>query len=130
MGKSRRSTYPPTSVSNIDGYSSKKSDNGLEREVPTLFGQARFWFLRIYLEDQATFNITTSIRVHGYLNVENFRRAVRASGRRHETLGMTFFTDKHNQVMQGILKESEFHLQHTYFRAEDEIAAEYTMNRE
>lgn len=125
MGRSRRST-PPTSESNIDDYFPKKSDNGLERVVPMSFGQARFWFLRIYLEDQATFNITTSIRVDGYLNIENFKRAVRALGRRHEALRTTFFTDKNNQLMQGVLKESEIQLQHTYIHADDEIAAEYT----
>lgn len=126
VGKSRRSTSPPTSVSIIDDYTSKKSDNGLERVVPMSFGQARFWFLRIYLEDKTTFNVTTSIRVHGYLNTENFTRAVRSLGRRHEALRTTFFKDKHNQLMQGVLKESRLRLQHTYIRAKDEIAAQYT----
>lgn len=88
LWKSRISTA--TSASVVDDYSTGKDDLVLERAVPMSFGQARFWFLKFYLEDQTTFNITTSIRLSGHLNVENFRRAVKAVGKRHEGLRTCF----------------------------------------
>ncbi|XTI91351.1 polyketide synthetase, partial [Cenococcum geophilum] len=113
-----------TSLSMMDEYFSK-DDAVLERVVPMSFGQARFWFLKFYLDNQTTFNITTSIRMDGHLNVENFAAAVRAVGRRHEALRTTFFTGKNNQPMQGVLREPVLHLEYKRIRGEEEIAVEY-----
>ncbi|KAI9693988.1 MAG: putative Hybrid PKS-NRPS biosynthetic cluster [Bathelium mastoideum] len=114
-----------TSLSIIRDEISKKDDNVLERVVPMSFGQKRFWFLKHYLEDQTAFNITTSIRLEGRLKVEDFARAVKAVGRRHEALRTAFFTDKNNQAMQGVLREPVLALEHCRIHQEDEIAIEY-----
>jgi hybrid polyketide synthase/nonribosomal peptide synthetase ACE1 len=53
------------SISSEGGYLSKFDDEILERAVPMSFGQSRFWFLKFYLDDPTTFNITTSIRLKG-----------------------------------------------------------------
>ncbi|KAI1174428.1 PKS-NRPS hybrid [Nemania sp. FL0916] len=123
LRKSRISTA--TSISMMDNYFAAKDDVGLERAVPMSFGQARFWFLKFYLEDQTTFNITTSIRLSGSLNVENFSRAVKAVGRRHEGLRTSFFVDKNNQPMQGILRKSPLHLEHVRISSPEAIEIEY-----
>jgi len=125
-GKLKKSFSTATSISTVDEYSQKSGDNKVEREVPMSFGQARFWFLKLYLEDQSTFNITTSIRMDGLLNIDSFKTAVKALGRRHEALRTSFFTDKSGQLMQRILKTSQLRLQHSHIREENEIAAEFT----
>jgi len=123
MRKSQISVVTPMSI-----YTEyfPKEDSGLERSAPMSFGQARFWFLKFYLEDQTTFNITTSIRLSGYLNIENFGRAVKALGRRHEGLRTAFFTDKNNQPMQSVLRNSSLHLEHVRVPTQEAIDSEYT----
>jgi len=121
--KSRISTA--TSVSVMDEYFSTKDDVGLERVVSMSFGQARFWFLKSYLEDQTTFNITTSIRLSGRLNIDSFQKAVKAVGRRHEGLRTSFFMDRNNQPMQGVLRRSPLHLEHIRVSSQEAIELEY-----
>ncbi|KAK5996028.1 Polyketide synthase-nonribosomal peptide synthetase phmA [Cladobotryum mycophilum] len=119
--KSRTSAITP--ISTMDEYFSKPDDTAFERVVPMSFGQTRFWFLKSYLEDQTTFNITTSIRLSGKLDIERFKRAVHHLGRRHEALRTAFFTDNHNRPMQAVLKKSLLSLEH--IRGETNVASEY-----
>ncbi|GFF26245.1 hypothetical protein IFM58399_01356 [Aspergillus lentulus] len=49
-----------------------------KKSVPISFAQSRFWFLRHYLEDPPTFNITVSIRLDGPLRVDDFARAFKS----------------------------------------------------
>lgn len=127
LRKSRISTA--TSVSNMDDYFAANETAGLERAVPMSFGQARFWFLRFYLEDQTTFNITTLIRLSGQLDVEGFQRAVKALGRRHEGLRTCFFVDKNNQPLQGVLRKSPLHLEHARVSSREAVEIEFSKTK-
>lgn len=127
MRKSQISTATPMSLFHEEF--AMKEDIVLERIAPMSFGQARFWFLKFYLEDQTTFNITTSIRLSGYLNIEDFSKAVKALGRRHEGLRTTFFTDKSNQPMQGILRNSALYLEHVFVSSQEAIDIEYSKTK-
>ncbi|KAH3986904.1 bifunctional polyketide synthase/nonribosomal peptide synthetase phmA [Parastagonospora nodorum] len=127
MMKSQMSAATPLSSYN-DEYITAE-DIKFERVSPMSFGQARFWFLKFYLQDQTTFNITTSIRLSGRLNVETFANAVQAVGRRHEGLRTAFFTDRHNQPMQGILHQSVLHLEHLRVSSQEAIDIEYAKTK-
>jgi hybrid polyketide synthase/nonribosomal peptide synthetase ACE1 len=127
MRKSQISTATPMSLFN-DEFTTPK-EVGFERVAPMSFGQARFWFLKFYLEDQTTFNITTSIRLSGRLNIEDFGKAVKAIGRRHEGLRTAFFMDKSNQPMQGILHHSLLRLEHIRVSSQEAIDIEYAKTK-
>nr|A0A7L8UVC9.1 RecName: Full=Polyketide synthase-nonribosomal peptide synthetase ffsA; Short=PKS-NRPS ffsA; AltName: Full=Cytochalasans biosynthesis cluster protein ffsA [Aspergillus flavipes]QOG08944.1 FfsA [Aspergillus flavipes] len=116
-------TSAATSVTALDEYFSKPDHTIFERTLPMSFGQTRFWFLKFYMEDQTTFNITTSISLAGKLDVGRFSRAVHHLGRRHEALRTAFFTDSNNQPMQAVLKEPVLRLEHA--RGEANVASEY-----
>ena len=113
------------SISNEGGYLSKFDDEILERAVPMSFGQSRFWFLKFYLDDPTTFNITTSIRLNGSLDIDRFGRAVKFVGQRHEALRTSFFIDKNDQPMQGVLRRSILTLEHKRINDDADIASEY-----
>ncbi|KAL5355551.1 hypothetical protein BJX96DRAFT_170776 [Aspergillus floccosus] len=91
---------------------SKSPPVGIKRTAPIAFAQSRFWFLRQYLQDPATFNITVSIHLDGKLKVDNFARAVRIVGQRHEALRTRFRTDNAlNTTEQQILSQSTVNLE-------------------
>ena len=113
-----------TSVSQMEEYF-PKHDSYLVRSVPMSFGQTRFWFLTRYLEDQTTFNITTSIRLEGNLRVDDFASAVEAVGRRHESLRTTFFDNRIGTPMQGVLREPVLKLDYKHVSNTAEVDVEY-----
>ncbi|KAI9771201.1 MAG: putative Hybrid PKS-NRPS biosynthetic cluster [Geoglossum umbratile] len=96
-----------------------------ERAVPMSFNQSRFWFLRSYLEDKSTFNVTSSLRLEGPLCIDTLARAVEAVGQRHESLRTRFFTDENHQPMQSVLPSSSLHLERKRIFDESEITGEY-----
>jgi hybrid polyketide synthase/nonribosomal peptide synthetase ACE1 len=98
-----------SSLSKISPASTKES--GIQRTLPMSFGQARFWFLRSYLEDPTTFNVTTSIHLQGSLDGDRLAQAVATIGQRHEALRTRFFTDDDNRPMQAVLECSVLRLE-------------------
>ncbi|KAI1177826.1 putative polyketide synthase [Nemania sp. FL0916] len=94
------------------------------RTVPLSLGQSRFWFLKHFVEDQTTFNITVSIALQGSLKVENFEAAVRSVANRHDALKTAFVRDG-NQTSQGIMKESRLRLEKQVIQHEDQLAPEF-----
>jgi hybrid polyketide synthase / nonribosomal peptide synthetase ACE1 len=115
---------PEESVSHINAVSSSSSvssfekispasvkESGVQRTLPMSFGQAGFWFLRSYLEDPTTFNVTTSIHLQGSLDEDRLAQAVATIGQRHESLRTRFFTDDKNQPMQAVLESSVLRLE-------------------
>jgi hybrid polyketide synthase/nonribosomal peptide synthetase ACE1 len=127
MQKSQTSTATSMSLFNDEFTTTKEAE--FERVAPMSFGQARFWFLKSYLEDQTTFNITTSIRLSGHLDTQAFSKAVKAIGNRHEGLRTAFFMDKSNQPMQGILHSSLLRLEHVRVSSEEAIDIEYAKTK-
>jgi hybrid polyketide synthase / nonribosomal peptide synthetase ACE1 len=94
------------------------------RTAPMSFGQSRFWFLRSYLEDQSTFNITCSISLRGDLRIDDLENAVRVIGQRHEALRTCFFVDENRKTMQGVLSESPLHLEQKRFTNQHDVKKE------
>ncbi|KAI2161307.1 hypothetical protein LOZ25_002353 [Ophidiomyces ophidiicola] len=97
----------------------------LQKQLPLSFGQSRFWFLRHYLEDQTTFNITFSIQLQGHLNVTNLEEAVNVLGARHEALRTCFLSRQNEIPMQGILKISSLHLEKKKINSADQVGNEF-----
>lgn len=85
----------------------RAQDLDLEKTAPMTLGQSRFWFLRQYIEDQTTFNVTLLVRLHGPLQVTRLEAAVQVLGQRHEALRTAFVVQEGQQIpVQGILKKS------------------------
>jgi hybrid polyketide synthase / nonribosomal peptide synthetase ACE1 len=99
--------------------------DAVERAVPMSFSQSRFWFLRSYLEDKSTFNVTSSLRLMGPLRIDDLARAVEAVGQRHESLRTRFFINGNHQPMQSVLPSSTLSLEQKEISDEGEIAEEY-----
>lgn len=108
-----------SSATSID-YLPKPKVLERERIVPMSFGQTRFWFLKAYLQDQTTFNITTSIRLTGKVNIPRFAQAVQQLGKRHEAIRTAFFMNGDKGPMQAVLKEPTLKLEHTTQNTIDE----------
>ncbi|KAF1937576.1 putative hybrid NRPS/PKS enzyme [Clathrospora elynae] len=107
--KAVSSGYSVSSFDKISPASTKES--AIQRTLPMSFGQARFWFLRSYLEDHTTFNVTTSIHLQGSLDGDRLAQAVATIGQRHEALRTRFFTDHNNRPMQAVLECSVLQLE-------------------
>ncbi|PWY76064.1 putative hybrid NRPS/PKS enzyme [Aspergillus sclerotioniger CBS 115572] len=101
------------------------TDNAVQRILPVSFSQSRFWFLRSYLEDKTTFNVTVSIRLQGKLRVDDLAQAVATVGQRHESLRTRFFTDQSHEPMQAILESSVLRLEKKTICNIQEAQAEY-----
>ncbi|KAL9093353.1 MAG: hypothetical protein Q9165_004094 [Trypethelium subeluteriae] len=99
----------------------------LQKTEQTSFTQSRFWFLRLLLEDQTTFNVTFYYRVTGKLRVNDLERALRLVAQRHEGLRTLFFADEHEADLayQKVLKDSNLVLERKKISCEDEVETEY-----
>ncbi|KAF9886948.1 hypothetical protein FE257_010689 [Aspergillus nanangensis] len=104
----------------------KKSTVDIKRTLPMAFAQARFWFLRQYLKDPSTFNITVSIHLDGKLKVDSFARAVKIVGQRHEALRTRFVTEgTQSTAQQQILSSSNLSLEQRVVSSDQETDAVY-----
>jgi len=84
------------------------------------FGQARFWFLRSYLEDSTPSNITATYRVVGDLRTDDLARAVQLVGQWHEALRTCFYVNpKTGESQQGILSTGVLTLERNYVMDKD-----------
>ncbi|OJK01159.1 hypothetical protein ASPACDRAFT_51108 [Aspergillus aculeatus ATCC 16872] len=93
------------------------------RKEPLSFGQSRFWFLKLYLEDQTTFNITCLLRMTGPLSVDSLSRAVTAVGQRHEALRTCFTVEDGQSPVQTILPEATLELERQQYRTMADVNA-------
>ena len=67
------------------------------------FGQARIWFPSVYLEDQLTYNCTTSYRLTGPLDMTRLGRALISVTKANESFRTSFFTDMSTgQAIQAV----------------------------
>ena len=93
-----------------------------QRSLPMSFGQSRFWFLKHYVQDQTSFNITTVIKLHGRIRLDALEKAVVAVGQRHEALRTLFYTDeKTKKPMQSVLPEPVFRLERATIADDEEL---------
>lgn len=98
----------------------------VQRTVPMSFGQSRFWFLKLFVQDQTAFNVTPTFELSGKLGIEDLARAVETVGQRHEALRTFFFIDDNKRSMQGVWAKSPLRLEHRHIidKKEVEIATE------
>ncbi|RYO74938.1 hypothetical protein DL764_010620 [Monosporascus ibericus] len=91
------------------------------------FGQSRFWFLRLLLEDQTTSNVAFYYHVAGNLRIGDLERAVRIVTTRHEALRTCFIEDdtEADQAYQRVMASSQLRLEHKKIKSVDDVAAEY-----
>ncbi|HEU4508036.1 MAG TPA: amino acid adenylation domain-containing protein, partial [Pyrinomonadaceae bacterium] len=77
--------------------------------APLSFAQLRLWFLDQLIPDSAAYNLPTSVRMSGALNIDALERTFTELLRRHEILRTTFrmFDDEPRQV---IAEPAPFHL--------------------
>ncbi|KAI8952323.1 hypothetical protein F4801DRAFT_599996 [Xylaria longipes] len=95
----------------------------VKRHFPIGFAQSRFWFLRKYLQDPSTFNITASVSLNGPLDVIKFKQAIKIVGQRHEALRTRFKEDQ--ETTQEILETSTLSLEIRDVSDSDEITKVY-----
>lgn len=91
------------------------------------FAQSRFWFLRLLIEDQTTYNISICCRVTGNLRVGDLERAVRLVGSRHESLRTCFIGDdkEADLAYQKVLPNSTIRLDRKEIKSIEDIKPEY-----
>ena len=92
------------------------------------FGQSRFWFLRLLLEDQTTSNVAFYYHIAGNLRIGDLERAIRVVTGRHEALRTCFIEDQTeaDQAYQKVMDSSPLRLEHKKIESVEDVAAEYT----
>ena len=61
-----------------------------DQNLPLSFAQQRLWFLDQYEPDTSAYNICSSVRLKGHLNIDALQRTFDAIVDRHEVLRTTF----------------------------------------
>ena len=91
------------------------------------FAQSRFWFLRLLLEDQTTFNVAFYYKVTGNLRIGDLERAIRAVGARHEGLRTCFIGDETEADLayQKVMDSCPLRLEYKEINSIQEVALEY-----
>ncbi|KAL7916739.1 putative PKS-NRPS protein [Trichoderma velutinum] len=90
-----RGVSPPRSTSDVAEIETKikREQLKLERVAEMSFAQRRLWFLRQFLQDPTTYNVTLSYSITGRLRINDFRDAFRKVIARHESLRTSVFSD-------------------------------------
>lgn len=98
----------------------------LERLGRMSFSQERLWFLRSYLGDPTTYNITLAYQLTGPLRVKAMEKAFDATIERHEILRTAFFTDPSTgETQQGVIANSPFKLEQLDITDDSQIEEEF-----
>ncbi|KAK3373153.1 hypothetical protein B0T24DRAFT_529456 [Lasiosphaeria ovina] len=94
---------------------------------PISLGQSRFWFLRLLIEDQKTFNVSFKYHMSGHVRVGDLEAALRAVAARHESLRTCFIGDERevDQASQMILARSPIKLEYKKIQSAEEATTEY-----
>lgn len=119
------STMTPITTPLEDTDIKQLSLDDFKRVEKMSFAQSRIWFLRIYLKDPTTYNITVSYNIKGKLHVERFKRALETVVSRHHILQTCFFAQPGSgELMQGVLPKSTGYFKH--IQSADEKTAQRT----
>ena len=98
----------------------------LERVGRMSFSQERLWFLRSYLNDPTTYNITLTFKLTGPINVAAMERAFKMNIERHEILRTAFYTNlMTGEAQQGVIAESPFELEKGNITDDSQVEEEY-----
>lgn len=118
-----------TSRSPTELVSSTVSDpqRELQKLLPMSLGQSRFWFLRHFLEDQTTSNVTFTVQVKGSIRLNDLENAIEILGARHEALRTCFFMDDFQRPMQGVFESSSLHLEKVTLKDQSQVSQEFAL---
>ncbi|KAI8295927.1 Polyketide synthase-nonribosomal peptide synthetase [Colletotrichum sp. SAR 10_98] len=97
----------------------------IERTEPVSYGQSRFWFLRQYLDDPSTTNVTFYFRITSPFSASGLREALARSCQRHEALRTCFFV-KDDTPVQGIMAKPTIQMEHYHVSSHAEAHAYFT----
>ncbi|KAH7032562.1 uncharacterized protein B0I36DRAFT_265553 [Microdochium trichocladiopsis] len=113
--------------SGLSATAPKPAPKTYVKSEPISFGQSRFWFLRLLLEDATTSNVAFYYHVDGNIRIGDLERAVRMVTARHEALRTCFVEHetRADQAYQKVLHNSSIRLQHKKISSVDEVATEY-----
>lgn len=120
---SNNSSSQPDEIKQVDPIHQQK----IVKTERISFAQSRFWFLKLLMEDQTTFNVTWYYRVSGKLRVGDLERAIKVVGQRHEGLRTCFLADDNEMDLahQGVLERSHLCLETKKISSFEEVRAEY-----
>lgn len=132
-------TTPISTVpSNLDlaGLSNKQRQEAKHSQLAEIsyvkselisFPQSRFWFLRLLIEDQTTFNVAFYYRVTGNLRIGDMERAVRLVTSRHESFRTVFVGDETEADLayQKVLPSSLIRLERKKINRFEDVQVEY-----
>lgn len=114
---------PPESVDVVPTF----LETTMQKVLPMSPAQSRFWFLRQFLDDKTTTNITFSLKLKGKIRLADFENAITMMGVRHEALRTCFFTNKMQEPMQGVLHKSLLRLERKPIQNAQEVAQEFKL---
>jgi len=80
-----------------------------DRELPLSFSQQRLWFIDRFEPESAAYNVPTSVRLRGRIDVPALEKALSELIRRHETL-RTVFAEAEGLPVQVIMPAAPLHL--------------------
>jgi hybrid polyketide synthase/nonribosomal peptide synthetase ACE1 len=90
------------------------------------FAQERLWFLRVYLKDSSTYNVTTSYGITGPLRIADLEKAFTAVIDRHESLRTAFIVDPvTHQPLQAVAPTGRLVLQKKRLESESDMSREF-----
>ncbi|KAL8790212.1 MAG: hypothetical protein Q9213_000743 [Squamulea squamosa] len=91
------------------------------------FGQSRFWFLRLLLDDQTTPNVAFYYRIDGNLRISDMERAIRVVTTRHEALRTCFVEDEKqaDKAYQKVMSSSPLRLERKQIHSVEDVKTEY-----
>ncbi|EGR49882.1 uncharacterized protein TRIREDRAFT_59315 [Trichoderma reesei QM6a] len=110
---SSRGVSPPRSSSDVIENEPKitRQQLHIERVAEMSFAQRRLWFLRQFLQDPTTYNVTLSYSITGRLRINDFRNAFRQVIARHESLRTCLYNDPDtNTPTQAVFSDAIFEL--------------------
>ncbi|KAF2431623.1 putative hybrid NRPS/PKS enzyme [Tothia fuscella] len=113
-----------TSRSSSISRAGTDSNSSSKSVQPMSFGQSRFWFMHLLLEDKTTFNVTCLLRLKGPLRIPDLANAVKILGLRHEGL-RTSFSNKDGQGIQEIMDEPSLYLEQATITENRDAVLEY-----
>ncbi|KAL9605858.1 MAG: hypothetical protein Q9179_000968 [Wetmoreana sp. 5 TL-2023] len=112
-------TAPPSAV--------EKSSRKFLKSERISFGQSRFWFLRLLLEDQTTSNVAFYYKIDGNIRVADMGRAICMVTNRHEALRTCFIEDESraDQADQKVMSSSPLLLEQKKVSSVEDVVTEY-----
>lgn len=113
--------------SSTDLSSEDNEETDFEEISLMSYSQARMWFPFLLLQDQTTYNCTTSYRLHGALDVIRYEAALHAVVRKHHVFRSCFYTDPWTgEAMQAVARSSPFKLKKVMGANDDSDVAKET----